>query len=158
MMNNNPTWAALGIGVAAGLRSMTAPAVVSRAASDGRLDVRDTPLAFIGSGKAAALTAALALGEYGADLLPAAPNRTDPGPLAARIVSGGLSGAALCAARKESAALGAVLGGIGAVVGTFGGYHARKYLVKRLGVPDACIAIPEDLVAIRLAQQLVTPR
>jgi uncharacterized membrane protein len=158
MNDNRAKAAALGIGVAAGMRSMTAPAVVSRAAHDGRLDLRDTPLAFMGSGRAAALTAAAALGEYATDLLPATPNRTDPGPLAARIVSGGLCGACVCAARRESAAVGAVLGGIGAVLGAFGGYHARKRLVNGLKVPDACIAVPEDLLAIRLALRTVSSR
>jgi uncharacterized membrane protein len=42
------------------------------------------------------------------------------------------------------------MGGFGAVIGAFGGYEARVRLVRRLRVPDAAIAIPEDLVAIGL--------
>jgi uncharacterized membrane protein len=150
--------AAFAIGVVAGMRSMTAPAVVSRAANDGGLDLEGTPLAFMGSRRAATVTTAAALGEYVTDLLPFTPNRTDPGPLLARIVSGGLCGACLFAARKEPPAEGAVLGGLGAVVGTFGGYQARKRLVTGLNVPDACIAIPEDVLAIALGRASVNAR
>ena len=50
---------------------------------------------------------------------------------------------------------GALLGAIGAVIGTFAGYKARVGLVKSLGVPDFVVAIPEDLVAIGLALLMV---
>jgi uncharacterized membrane protein len=51
--------------------------------------------------------------------------------------------------------VGALLGAIGAVIGTFAGYQARVGLVRSLGVPDYAIAIPEDLVAIGLAVLLI---
>jgi uncharacterized membrane protein len=46
--------------------------------------------------------------------------------------------------------LGIALGALGAVAGTFGGYHARHGLVTGLKVPDLAIAIPEDIVAVGL--------
>jgi uncharacterized membrane protein len=54
--------------------------------------------------------------------------------------------------------VGAVLGGIGGVIGAFGGYQARTRLVRALNVKDIFIAIPEDLVAIGLAYFLVSVR
>jgi uncharacterized membrane protein len=98
----------------------------------------------------------LALLEYVADLLPRTPKRTTPGPLITRIVLGGVSGAALTISAGDSFVLGALLGGIGAVIGSFGGYEARKRLVHRLNVRDAAVAIPEDLIAIALAYLIVS--
>ena len=146
---------ALGIGIVAGLRSLTAPAVVSWAAYLGWLNLQGSPLAFMGSTAAVVIFSLLALGEYVADLLPQTPKRTTPGPLLARILTGGLSGACLCASAGQSLVAGAVLGGIGSVIGAFAGYQARTRLVRGLKVQDMLIAIPEDLVAIGLASFLV---
>ena len=74
-----------------------------------------------------------------------------PVALIARIISGGLCGACLYVSAGQSWIPGACLGGIGAVIGAFAGYHTRKKLVETLKVKDAMIAIPEDLVAIGLA-------
>src|SRR5262249_3459543 len=92
-----------------------------------------------------------ALFEYGYDLSPIARRRTEPSSLIARIISGGFSGACLFASASQSWIVGALLGGIGGVIGGFAGYHSRKRLVTTLKVKDAMIAIPEDLLAIGLA-------
>src|ERR1700675_4372322 len=116
---------AFGIGVVAGLRSMTAPAVTAWAVHLGWLDLEGSPLAFMGSPWAVGVLTLGALGELVADKLPMTPSRTKPGPLAARIVMGGLSGACVTAAGGSSPWVGAVLGAIGGIVGTFAGYRAR---------------------------------
>ena len=54
----------------------------------------------------------------------------------------------MATAGDQGLALGAILGIVGALVGTFGGYQARTRLVKALGTPDYVIAVLEDLVAI----------
>jgi uncharacterized membrane protein len=141
---------ALGIGLVAGLRTFTAPATVSWAAYLGWLNLRGTVLVFMGSVVAVSLFSLLAITEYVLDLLPKTGARTAPGPLLARIVSGGLSGACLCVSARQPLLAGALLGGIGAVIGAFAGYQARTRLVSNLKVKDAMIAIPEDLVAIGL--------
>jgi len=41
-----------------------------------------------------------------------------------------------------------VLGAIGAVVGTFAGYHVRKAIVAGLHSPDFAVALLEDLIAV----------
>jgi len=139
---------AFAIGVVAGLRSMTAPAAVAWAARLGHLHLEGTPLSFLASPVAAYLLSALALGELVADKLPKTPSRTRPGPFVGRIITGGLAAAALTAGAGGSLALGAVLGAIGAVAGTLGGYQARTRLVRALNVPDYVVALAEDVVAI----------
>jgi len=147
---------AVGIGIVAGLRSLTAPAAVSWAAHLRWLDLQGSSLAFMGSTVAVVIFSLLAVAEYVADLLPATPRRTTPGPLIARIVTGGLSGACLCASAGRSLPIGAVLGGLGAVSGAFMGYEARTRLVKALRAKDRVIALSEDVVAIVLAWLMVS--
>jgi uncharacterized membrane protein len=157
----NPTYVlalAFGIGIVAGLRSLTAPAAVSWAACYGALDLHGTPLQFMGSTVTVAIFSLLALLEYVADLLPRTPNRTTPGPLITRIIMGALAGASLSVAAGQSLLAGAVLGGIGAVIGAFSGYEVRRRLVMGLKVRDVFIAILEDLVAIVLAYFIVSSR
>jgi len=146
---------ALGIGIVAGLRAMTAPAVVAWAAHLGWLNLVGSYFAFMGSKWALVIFTLAALGELVNDQLPKTPARTTAGPLAARIVLGALTGACLSVAGEASLMLGALLGAIGAVIGAFAGYKARVGLVKSLGVRDFVVAIPEDLVAIGLALLLV---
>lgn len=96
-----------------------------------------------------------AVAEFAADVHPSTPSRTSTGPLAARIVLGGLSGAALSAAADQSLLAGAVLGGAGGLVGAFAGYHARTRLSAALK-RDKPIAIAEDILAIALALAIVS--
>lgn len=145
---------AFGIGVVAGLRSMTAPAVVAWAAHLGVLRLDGTHLAFMGSTWAVALFTLGALGEYVADKLPNTPSRTAPVGLIARVVTGGICGA--CLAVAGGAWIGAIAGAIGGIAGAFGGYQARTGLVRSFKVKDLFIAIPEDLIAIGLGVLLVT--
>ena len=112
---------------------MTAPAAVS--------------LALRKRGPAIVFTA-MALGELIADKLPGIPSRKSPGPFAWRVVVGGFCGRALCAAAGESQAVGFVLGALGGVAGTLGGYEARTRLVRALEVPDYVVALAEDAVAV----------
>jgi uncharacterized membrane protein len=146
---------ALGIGFVAGLRSLTAPAAVSWAAHLGWLSLADTPLQWMGSATAVVIFSLLALAELVADKLPKTPNRTKPGPLISRILLGGLAGAALTAAAGASLLGGAILGGVGGIIGAFVGYEIRRRLVSSSGIEDQPVAIAEDLVAIGLALLLV---
>ena len=140
----------------AGLRSMTAPAVVAWAAHLGWMNLSGSPLAFMGSRWSVIVFTILALGEFVGDLLPATPARTAAFPLIARIVIGAGVGASVAVAGGFLLWLGAACGVIGAVAGAFGGYRARTRLVRELHVPDAAIAIPEDLIAVGLGLLLVT--
>jgi len=144
----------LGIGIVAGLRSLTAPAVVAWGAHLGWLNLHGSPLAFMGSTTAVAIFSVLAIGELIADKLPMMSKRTAPAPLMARVVTGGLCGACLCAAAGKSLLAGTLLGGIGGIVGAFLGYGIRRHL--DLHIKDLVVAVCEDLVAVGLALFLVS--
>src|ERR1700730_14027307 len=88
------------IGVVAGLRSMTAPAVVSWAARLGWLHLENTWLAFLGFAATPYIVSLLAIGELIADKLPKTPSRKAPVGFIGRILTGALTGAALGAARE----------------------------------------------------------
>lgn len=141
---------AFGIGIVAGLRSMTAPALVAWAAHLGWLHVQNSVLAFMGSTWAVIIFSVLAVAELVADLLPRTPARTAPVGLIARIVTGAFSGASVATSALTVLWIGAVVGSVGAILAAFAGYSARRALVRVLQVPDFVIAIPEDIMAIAL--------
>ncbi len=135
------------IGLFAGLRTFTPPAVVAWAVYLGWLKLGG-PLSFVGSLPAVIVLSLLAIGELIFDKLPNTPNRTAPPGLIGRIVTGGFTGACVCLGGGQSALVGAGLGVIGGIVGCFAGYQARVRLVRLLRLPDFNIALVEDLVAI----------
>jgi len=147
---------AFGIGVITGLRSLTSPAVVAWAAHRGWLNLQGTSLSFLGSTAAVATLTILAVVELVTDKLASTPARTKPLGLSARILLGGLSGAAVALAGRQSAVVGCALGAVGGVVGGFVGYQVRTGLVRALKVPDFVIAVLEDLVAVAGALFIVT--
>ena len=137
---------ALLIGVVAGLRALTAPAAVSWTAYLGGLSLQGSWLAFLGFAATPYILTVLAAVELVADQLPSTPSRKSPPGFGARIVTGGLCGAALGVAGGTWLG-GLVAGVIGAVIGTFGGYAARMRLAAVFD-RDLPAALIEDLVAI----------
>jgi len=89
---------ALMIGIVAGLRTMTAPALVAWAARLGWLDLKGTWIAFLSNVWACWILTLLAVVELVTDQLPSTPSRTVPVQFGARIATGALSGAAIGAA------------------------------------------------------------
>jgi uncharacterized membrane protein len=136
----------LAIGIIAGLRAMTAPAAVSWAAKIGWLNLAPTSLAFLGYAFTPWILTVLALAELVTDQLPSTPSRTVPIQFGTRIVSGGLSGAAIGAAHG-ALAIGLVGGALGAIAGTLGGRAFRAKLAAAFG-SDPPAAFTEDAVAI----------
>jgi uncharacterized membrane protein len=136
------------LGCVAGLRSLTAPAVVCWAVHLGWLNLAGSKLAFMGHPGTLAFFTLLAAVELIADKLPKTPARTAPPGLIARIVFGGLCGVALAISAGGSLIIAAIVGVIGALVGTFAGYNIRHALVARAHLPDLAVALVEDLVAI----------
>ena len=135
------------IGTVAGLRAMTAPAAVSWAARLGWLKLEGTWLAFLGFAFTPYILSLLALGELITDKLPKTPSRKIPLAFATRIMTGALCGAAV-GTHAEALVSGLILGALGAVAGTLGGFEARTRLVKAIGGNDLPIALLEDLVAV----------
>lgn len=109
-----------GIGFVGGMRSMSACAALSWAASQGR--TRDGLIP--GSPSARAITTAAALAEMAGDKMPFAPDRRIPPSFALRLAIGAVGGWTL-AGRGASPRTGAIAGVAGAVAGTLLGRAAR---------------------------------
>jgi uncharacterized membrane protein len=142
------------IGVVSGLRTMTAPAVLSLGAALGWLPVAGTWAGFMGYRFTPWILSAIALGEYLADQLPTTPSRKVPPQFAARIASGAFCGAVIGSV-GGGLVLGLIAGAPGAVAGTLGGAEARARLAAALG-NDRLAAFLEDAVAIVLALVVVS--
>jgi uncharacterized membrane protein len=145
---------ALAIGIIAGLRAMMAPAAVSWAAHLGLIDLSGSWLAFLGYRFTPWVFTVLAVVELVTDQLPSTPSRKVPQQFGARIVLGGLSGAAI-GASGGALATGAVLGVVGAIIGTYGGAAVRARLAAMFG-RDLPAALIEDAVAIAGAYAILS--
>ncbi|UCI09306.1 DUF4126 domain-containing protein [Mesorhizobium sp. B1-1-8] len=137
---------ALLIGMVAGLRAMTAPAVVAWGAWLGWLPLAGTWASFMGHWIAVGIFTILAIVELIADQLPSTPSRKVPQQFGGRIVAGAFAGAVLGAAGGSTIG-GLIASAIGAVIGTLGGAEARARLAAAFG-KDLPAALVEDAVAI----------
>jgi uncharacterized membrane protein len=138
----------LGLGAVAGVRSMSAPALLSRAASHGDIGgIEGTPFAFLASPRTARILTVLAVGEAVADKLPFAPDRISALGLIGRMASGALVGAALFAAAERRAPLGAGLGVLAAAAASYPSYYLRVKTQEKLGAPNWAVGLMEDALA-----------
>ena len=141
---------ALQLGIASGIRSVTPLAGVSRAASQGSLDLPDgLPFSYLARPDIADLLALCAGGEMLVDKLPFAPSRTVPVVLLARMAYGASAAGLGAAGHGESVPLGTGLGALAAAWGGIAATEARKKLV-RYGIPDPIIGLAEDALALTL--------
>ena len=136
------------LGVATGARTMTPIAAVCWFAYLRLLPVQHTWAFWTASLISVILFTVLALGEYVGDKLPRTASRLSPGGLIPRLVFGGLVGAIVATGLQNSIGIGSVLGMIGAVIGAFGGYHLRHYLVFHNQCRDWPIAVLEDFCVL----------
>lgn len=146
---------ALILGVVTGLRSMAALARLTFAAQPERdrplLAAAPEPWRRLGTRPALAGIGLATAGEVVGDKLSATPPRTQPGPLAIRLIAGGLAGAIACRAAGRSPLLGAALGAAGAFLGSHAGYQYRTRAARATGAPDLALALLEDCAAHALA-------
>lgn len=138
---------ALLIGVVAGLRAFMAPAAVAWAAMLDWIVLDGTWATWVAHPITVTVLTILAVAELITDQLPKTPSRKTPMQFVARLISGGFAGAVI------GTGFGYTFGGlgagvVGAVLGTLGGYEARKRLVARNGGRDLPIALLEDGVAL----------
>ena len=132
------------LGIVAGMRSFSGPAAAAIAA---RRNHDQFARRF--SGNLPAILQALAIAELVADKLPFVPDRRKPPAFAWRMISGAVSAAAVTG-EDDSLALAALVGGAGAVAGTFGGAALRSRLAEVFG-HDLPAALVEDVAAIAIA-------
>lgn len=143
---------AIGMGAVAGLRPMTAYAVVALSLKRRWISRRSSPFGGIISANASKTLAKIAMSELIADKLPFTPSRLKVlkvlkvAPLASRVVSGVICGATIQSARERPVATGAILGGLASIAAAFAGYRARRRLSQDL--PDLAVALMEDALAL----------
>lgn len=141
-------WKSIGMGWVAGMRAMTAPALVSAHLSSRPGASTEGPIGLLARNEVATGLHFLAAGEMAADKTPWIPDRISPPALAARAISGALVGAALTSEEDGDRKVGAVLGSLAAVAASFGMYHLRKNLGNSLHVPDTILGTLEDAAAL----------
>jgi uncharacterized membrane protein len=126
------------LGVVSGLRTFTAPAVLWIMRHGGLW---------------AYVLLAAAVFEYFYDVHPKAPPRTSTPSIVVRLVSGAFVGWWVAVATGVSPALGAIAGGIGAVLGAYGGLALRRRAIAAMGIVAS--GLLEDIVAITVAVLIV---
>ena len=148
--------AALLIGIAAGLRAMSAPAITSWAIVLNCIGPVHGWPSFMGDEWTPWLFTVAAIAEAVADKLPNTPSRKVSLQFCARLVVGGLCGATFGAtATWTDAWIGAaVWGALGALIGTLYGAHYRARLARALR-SDRPAAFLEDAVTLILAAAAV---
>jgi uncharacterized membrane protein len=138
---------ALLIGVIAGLRALTAPAVVAWGAFLGWIDVEGKWSEWVGHPITVTVLTILLLVELVTDQLPKTPSRKTPPQFITRLLTGAFAGAVIGSAFYHTfSALGA--GIVGAVLGTLGGAEVRSRLAAANGGKDRPGAFLEDVVAV----------
>jgi uncharacterized membrane protein len=154
---SKPIWQAVGLGVLAGMRTTSAPAIASHILSHhhSRL-LSKSPLKFMQNDKVAIALKVLAVGELVGDKMPNAPNRIKPAGLIFRCIAGSLAGASIFEASGNNAFAGAVVGSVTAFGATFGSFFLRKNIVLKLSLFDPVIGAIEDALVVGAGIGLTT--
>lgn len=148
---------AAALGWAAGMRSMTPPAVLAQTLAGQALSIpllarrRRQPARALSTDRAGTLLTVAAAGELTVDKLPVAPPRTSPPALIGRIATGALVGATVAAVRRQNPLLPALVGAASAGASSFVMMDLRKRAGEALDVPDSVVAVVEDALAIGIS-------
>jgi uncharacterized membrane protein len=138
---------ALAIGVIAGLRALTAPAVVAWGAFLGWIDVDGLWSEWVAHPITVTVLTIFLLIELVTDQLPKTPSRKTAPQFVTRLIMGAFAGAVIGSVSHHTfIALGA--GIIGAVLGTMGGAAVRERLYNANNEKDRPGAFLEDVVAV----------
>lgn len=138
------------LGVAAGCRTMTPLGVLCWFAWLKLVPVADTPVAWAGTTVALVIFTACAVGEYVADTLPMTPSRKKLPLMLGRLAMGIFVGCLVATLLHQPSTGGVVFGGVGALIGTYGGYAARMRGARLFG-RDLPMALLESAVVLGLA-------
>jgi uncharacterized membrane protein len=142
-------YSASGLAAIAGLRSMAAPALLSRAVRRGEVGgLQGTPFAALGYPKVSTTLQLMMIGEMVADKTPFVPSRTSAPALLGRGLSGALVGATLFVSMGRRGTSGAALGAFCAVAAAYTGEQLRASAAQKLGLPDLVLAFVEDGIVL----------
>jgi len=146
---------AAGIGALAGMRSLAAPALLSRAWSEAR-----PPAARRGAARVVAAPATsrvlrlLSVAEMVVDKAPWTPARIEPVPLAGRALLGALCGALVAGGSGRVVAAAAMVGGTTAIAVAGALYTLRRLARRSSPFPDAALGLAEDGLVFALGAGL----
>ncbi len=144
-----------GLGVVAGMRSLSAPALLSQRLSQDT-EVTVGRIEQVLASKVGARTlAVLALGELVADKLPQTPARIAPPSLVIRLLSGAFVGASVARRDKRPVLGPALIGAAGALASSFAFYTLRKFATQRLRVPNVVAGLLEDALTAAIGSRLM---
>ncbi|MCC9165487.1 DUF4126 family protein [Pontibacter harenae] len=145
----NYQWKALGLGAVAGMRSLTAPAILSHQLSLAPAGgLQNSPLKYLQKGPVATGLKLLAASEMAGDKLPDVPDRITLAPILFRTAAGSAVGAAVFIANQDRAVTGAVLGGLAAIAATYGSFYLRRFLNRNVKLPNVLSGAVEDAITI----------
>jgi uncharacterized membrane protein len=156
LKTSKPFWQVLALGILAGMRTTSAPVIVSHILSRHKSNrLSKSPLSFMQSGNVALGMKVLVLGELVGDKLPKTPNRTSTGGVIGRCLAGSLAGASIYKASGNNTLTGAILGSVIALGSTFGSYYLRKFIVDKTHVFDPFIGAIEDALVVGAGAGLI---
>ena len=135
------------IGFIAGLRALTAPAIVAWGALLGWIDIDDKWSEWMAHPITVTVLTILAVVELVTDQLPSTPSRKTAPQFITRIIMGAFAGAVIGSASYHTY-LGLGAGMIGAVLGTLAGAWARQRFAEARSGQDRPGAILEDVIAV----------
>jgi len=149
-------WQSMALGLIAGMRCTSAGAIASHISRRTESKKDDNKyIKFMHSDGFNTALNVMVVGELIADKLPFVPARTMPAGLAARILSGGISSAAVSKTNGRNVALYAILGSAVAAGATYAFYHLRKAAGNKTGIADPLIALVEDAIVVGVGLALV---
>jgi uncharacterized membrane protein len=146
---------ALLVGIAAGLRSMTPLGTLAAERNDASLRGGWKNWPILSSPAGRVMLQASTVGEMVGDKMPFTPPRTDPGPIAGRMIFGAIAGTAIGTLGDGPAVKASALaaGVVGSLAGSYGGYAYRRGVTKATGLPDLPVALVEDIAAVLIARK-----
>ncbi len=151
-----PLWQVAALGVLAGMRTTSAPAIAGYILryhySKG---LSNSSVGLLRSEELATALKILVIVEFIADKLPSTPKRIKPFSLVARCLSGGLAGTSICKASGDNALTGAILGAGFAFAATFGSYYLRKSIVRGARIFDPIVGAIEDALVLGAGEGLI---
>jgi uncharacterized membrane protein len=145
----------LGLSALAGLRSMSAPTLLSYIATRDPAGFAGMPFSILASRKVLAILVLMAMGEDLVDKTPIPPRRTHPVLLAWRAAVGAFAGAAVFARQRRSLLAGAAAGGLTSAASTYASYELRRRTGQKLHWPDPVVALLEDALVFGAGSRIV---
>ncbi len=146
---------AVTIGIIAGVRSMAAPALVSRYLKDEDEVALGAVGRLLTASAVSRVLQASATAEFAADKSPRIPDRVAWPSLAWRAVTGGLAGSVVAGTSGRSRLLGGVLAAAAAVGAAYGTFYLRRTLNRRLHVPDRLLGAAEDSLVVGAGRRVL---